>query len=75
MKILCGAFFNNINKNNMEKKQKTKKQATEELLPLYNSMEVRKIKFSTLYKKIYKIKNGNFHCIGIGYDYTVDCDL
>ena len=45
--------------------------AAKELLPLYNSMEVRKIKLSTIYKKIYRMSNGNWHCIGAGYDYTV----
>lgn len=41
-----------------------------ELLPVYNSMEVRKIKLHTLYRKLYKV-NGYWHCCGVGYDYTV----
>lgn len=50
---------------------KTRMQAAKELLPYYNSMEVRKVKLSTIYRKIYRISNGNWHYIGVGYDYTV----
>lgn len=52
-------------------KQKTRKQAALELLPLYNSMEVKKVKLSTLYKKITKLENGCWHCEGAGYNYTI----
>lgn len=49
---------------------KTRKQAAMELLPLYNSMEARKIKLSTLARKMYR--SGNvWRCCGAGYDYTV----
>lgn len=48
---------------------KARKQAATELLPLYNSMEVRKIKLQTLMRKLYK--DGDvWRCSGIGYDYT-----
>jgi len=50
---------------------KTRMQAAKELLPIYNSMEVRKVKLSTIYRKIHQLCNGNWHCIGAGYDYTV----
>ena len=49
---------------------KTRMQAAKELNELYNSMEVRKNKLSTTYRKIYKLDNGNWHLIGHGYDYT-----
>lgn len=49
---------------------KTRLQAAMELLPVYNSMEARKIKLQTLYRKMY-VYNGNWRCPGSGYDYTV----
>lgn len=49
---------------------KTKKQAALELLPLYNSMEARKNKLSTLMRKLWR--DGNvWRCSGIGYDYSI----
>lgn len=50
--------------------KKTKNQAAKELLPLYNSMEVRKIKLQTLLRKLW-FDGSNFRCHGVGYDYTV----
>jgi len=46
-------------------------EAAIELNRLYNSMEVRKNKLSTTYKKVYKLANGNWHLVGFGYDYTL----
>lgn len=41
-----------------------------ELLPVYNSMEVRKIKLQTLCRKLHKV-GSVWRCSGVGYDYTV----
>ena len=49
---------------------KTRHQAAMELLPVYNSMEVRKIKLQTLCKKM-RMADGVWRCSGVGYDYTV----
>lgn len=49
---------------------KTKFQAAQELLPIYNSMEVRKIKLQTLVRKMWH-DGVNYRCHGTGYDYTV----
>ncbi len=49
---------------------KTRKQAAIELNRLYNSMETRKNKLMTTYRKIYRLSNGNWHLCGYGYDYT-----
>lgn len=49
---------------------KTRTEAAKELLPIYNSMEVRKIKLTTLSRKMFK--SGNvWRCFGVGYDYTI----
>nr|DAG58918.1 MAG TPA: hypothetical protein [Caudoviricetes sp.] len=44
--------------------------AARKLLPLYNCMEVRKIKLSTLYRRLYRFGDV-WRCSGAGYDYTV----
>ncbi len=49
---------------------KTRKDAAIELLPLYNSLEVRKIKLSTLERKLFRGADV-WRCYGVGYDYTV----
>ena len=49
---------------------KTRIQAAMELLPVYNSMEIRKIKLQTLCRKLHMV-DGNWRCSGVGYDYTV----
>jgi hypothetical protein len=49
---------------------KTRRQAAMELLPLYNSMETRKITLGTLARKMYKCGDC-WRCCGVGYDYTV----
>lgn len=41
-----------------------------ELLPVYNSMEVCKIKLQTLCKKMHMVE-GVWRCAGVGCDYTV----
>lgn len=41
-----------------------------ELLPIYNSMETRKLKLSTLIRKMWK-DGENYRVSGHGYDYTV----
>lgn len=49
---------------------KTRTEAAKELLLIYNSMETRKVKLTTLRRKIYK--SGNvWRCCGAGYDYTI----
>lgn len=50
--------------------QKTRRQAAVELLPLYNSMETRKIKAATLERKMRRCGDV-WRCSGVGYDYTV----
>lgn len=49
---------------------KTRIQAAKELHALYNAMETRKVKLSTIYRRIYMIPGG-WHLNGHGYDYTV----
>lgn len=48
----------------------TRKQAAMQLLPLYNSMEVRKVKLSTIMRKLW-YDGCNWRYNGVGYDYTV----
>ena len=45
-------------------------EAAKELNGLFNSMEVRKNKLATTYKKIW-FDGCNWRLIGAGYDYTV----
>lgn len=49
---------------------KTRIQAAKELHALYNAMETRKVKLSTIYRRIYRIPGGNWHLIGRAHDYT-----
>lgn len=49
---------------------KTRTEAAKELLPIYNSMEVRKVKLTTLRRKLFK-SGGVWRCLGVGYDYTI----
>ncbi len=49
---------------------KTRKQAAKELHTLYNAYEARKVKLSTIYRRIYRLSNGNWHLIGKAHDYT-----
>lgn len=41
------------------------------LMGIYNAMEVRKVKFKTIYRRIYQLPNGNWHLVGHAHDYTV----
>lgn len=50
--------------------KKSRRFAAAELLPIYNSMEVRKIRLQTLIRKLW-FDGFNWRCNGIGYDYTV----
>ena len=49
---------------------KTRKDAAIELMAIYNAMEVRKVSFATIYRRIYRLPNGNWHLIGRAHDYT-----
>lgn len=49
---------------------KSRINAAKELLPIYNSMEVRKIKLNTLCRRLYR-SGDVWRCSGAGYDYTV----
>lgn len=50
---------------------KTRKEAAKEILVLYNAMEVKKVKFATIYRKCYRNRiTGNWCVCGRGYDYT-----
>lgn len=48
----------------------TKINAAKKLLPVYNSMESKKVKLSTLYRRLYR-SGDVWRCSGVGYDYTV----
>lgn len=54
----------------MKNSTKTRTQAATELLPVYNSMETRKITLATLARKMW-FDGNNWRCAGAGYDYTV----
>ena len=49
----------------------SRKDAAVQLMGIYNSMEVRKVSFATIYRRIYLLPNGNWHLIGHAHDYTV----
>ena len=49
---------------------KTRAQATQEIYNLQKSMEVKPLAIATIYKKLKKLPNGNWHLSGRGYDYT-----
>ena len=49
----------------------TRKEAAMKVLQLYNSMEARPVEFSTIYRGLKRLDNGNWHYCGRGYDYTV----
>ena len=51
-------------------KTKTRMESARELLALANCHEPRRMKFSTAYRKIYRLPNGNWHMIGRAHDYT-----
>lgn len=48
----------------------TKINAAKRLLPVYNSLEVRKIKLSTLYRKLW-LDGSVYRMSGVGYDYSI----
>ena len=45
-------------------------QATKEIFDLQKSMEARPLSIATIYKRVQKLPNGNWHLTGRGYDYT-----
>ena len=45
-------------------------EAAKRIHALYNSMEVRKVKLSTIYRHIVRIDNDFYKYYGVGYDYT-----
>ena len=45
-------------------------EAARQLLAIYNAYELRKVKLSTVYRRIYRLPNGNWHLIGRAHDYT-----
>lgn len=49
---------------------KTRKEAAVELMAIYNAMETRKVSLATIYRRIYRLPNGNWHLIGHAHDYT-----
>ena len=51
-------------------KVKTRKEAAEELAALYNSIEPRPVKLTTIYRKIWRNASGNWRLIGRAHDYT-----
>jgi hypothetical protein len=46
-------------------------EAAKEIQAIYNCYEIRKNSLKTIYNKIYKLKNGNWHLTGYAHDYTV----
>lgn len=62
----CNTIITNLDIKIME----TKINAAKKLLPVYNSMETRKVKLSTLYRRLYR-SGDVWRCSGVGYDYTV----
>lgn len=48
-----------------------RKQAAKELFDIQKCYEVKPLKLSTVYRKIYRLSNGNWHLIGKAHDYTV----
>ena len=52
-------------------KRRSKSSKAKELLILYNSLEPRKIKLSTLKRKMISLGNGDYHVIGRAHNYTV----
>ena len=53
----------------MSTKRANRKEAATELMSLYNSLEVRPVKFKTIYNRIFW-RNGAWHLIGYAHDYT-----
>lgn len=49
---------------------KSRKQAASELMRIYNAYEVRPVSFATIYRKIFRLPNGNWHLVGRAHDYT-----
>lgn len=52
-------------------KGRSKDSKAKELLILYNSLEPRKIKLSTLKRKMRSLGDGDYHVIGRAHNYTV----
>lgn len=46
-------------------------EAAEILYEYQKNMEAKPLSFSTVYKNIRLLSNGNWHLIGRGYDYTL----
>lgn len=51
-------------------KRKTRIEAARELLAIANCYEPRRLKLATVYRKIYRLPNGNWHMTGRAHDYT-----
>ena len=52
-------------------KTKTRMEAVRKLLAIANCYEPQRLKLATVYRKIYRLPNGNWHMIGHAHDYTV----
>jgi hypothetical protein len=57
--------------NNLNNKDMKRIEAAKEIQAIYNCYEIRKNSLKTIYNKIYKLKNGNWHLTGYAHDYTV----
>lgn len=55
-----------INQNNDMKRI----EAARSIHALYNSMETRKVKLSTIYRHIVRVSDDIYKYYGVGYDYT-----
>lgn len=53
------------------RKEITKKEAARQIMDIANAYEPRKLAFATVYRRIYRLPNGNWHMIGRAHDYTV----
>lgn len=45
-------------------------EAARRIHALYNSMETRKVKLSTIYRHIVRVSDDIYKYYGVGYDYT-----
>lgn len=47
-----------------------RKEAAMEIMAIANELEPKKLSFATVYRRIYRLPNGNWHMIGRAHDYT-----
>ena len=55
----------------MGDKALSRKMAAVEIAALANCYEPRPLTVATVYRRIYRLPNGNWHMVGCAHDYTV----